>query len=74
MTLYADTQHVRARGFFRQRFGAEWITSCWSRFETINTLRQLCRQRPGRDRKVTEAIAPTRSTSRSWCSLIRTCS
>jgi predicted nucleic acid-binding protein len=54
MTIYADTsvlvsylypgdaQHARARGFFRQQSGADWITSPWSRFETINTLRQLC--------------------------------
>ena len=68
MTIYADTsflvsylypgdaQHARARGFFRQQSGADWITSSWSRFETINTLRQLCLQRPGPDRKVIEAI------------------
>jgi hypothetical protein len=32
------------------------ITSPWSQFETINTLRQLCLHRPGPDRKVIEAI------------------
>ena len=42
--------------FFRQQPQADWLTSPWSQFETVNTLRQLCLQRPGPDRAVIEAI------------------
>jgi len=68
VTIYADTSflvsylypgdhhHQASRQFFRQQASADWITSSWSQFETINTLRQLCLQKPGPDRTVIEAL------------------
>lgn len=54
MRIYADTSflvsllcgtdkaHATSRAFFLSQHEAEWITSGWSQFETVNTLRQLC--------------------------------
>ena len=69
MTIYADTsflvsylyprdpRHATAAHFFRvQPADAVWLTYTWSQFETINTLRQLCLQKPGPTPPVIEAI------------------
>ena len=68
MTLYADTSflvsflyradagHAAARAFFRQHAKDEWLTSSWSQFETVNSLRQLCRHRPAPRPQVPEAL------------------
>jgi predicted nucleic acid-binding protein len=51
-----DTGHLRARQFFRQRYEETWLTSQWSAFETINSVRQICLQRPGPDRSRVEGL------------------
>jgi predicted nucleic acid-binding protein len=59
MTIYADTsflvaslyaghpQHVTARTFLLAHAADDWFTSQWSRFETLNTFRQLTRDPAG---------------------------
>ena len=42
-----DTAHKKAVTFFSAQSGAQWITSSWSHFETVNSLRQLCLSNPG---------------------------
>lgn len=68
MTIYADTSflvsllyskekhHAAARGFFLNQPGAEWLTSQWSRHETVNSLRQLCRDSAGPTPPQIEAV------------------
>jgi predicted nucleic acid-binding protein len=40
---YADTGHATARALFAKHAADDWVTSEWSRFETINSLRQVVR-------------------------------
>ncbi len=41
--LYSpDTGHASARQAFQKNGGDVWLTSDWSRFETMNSLRQIC--------------------------------
>ena len=40
----ADTGHSEARRTFNRYATDDWLTSEWSRFETVNSLRQLCRR------------------------------
>lgn len=68
MTIYADTSflvsflyskekhHASARSFFLSQPGAEWLTSQWSRLETVNSLRQLCRDSAGPQPPQIEAV------------------
>lgn len=68
MTIYADSSflvsllyskerhHAAARAFFLNQPGAEWLTSQWSRLETVNSLRQLCRDQSGPTPPQIEAV------------------
>lgn len=68
MKIYADTSflvsllypgdsaHQGVRTFFRQQPGAEWVTTDWSHFETVNSLRQLCLKIPGPKPATVEGI------------------
>lgn len=68
MRIYADTSflvsllcateksHAAARAFFVAHPGAEWVTSLWSQFETVNTLRQLCLASGGPKAEEVEAV------------------
>jgi predicted nucleic acid-binding protein len=38
----ADVCHQKARNTFASYFNDDWLTSDWSQFETVNSLRQLC--------------------------------
>jgi predicted nucleic acid-binding protein len=41
-----DTGHGAARAFFSTHIADDWVTSNWSQFETVNSLRQLRRSNP----------------------------
>lgn len=41
---HADAGHRAARQTFERHASDDWLTSEWSRFETMNSLRQLCRK------------------------------
>lgn len=68
MTVYADSSFLvsclysedsgyrAAKTFFLKRADDEWLTSSWSQFETINSLRQLHFQKPGLSPEVPEAL------------------
>ena len=68
MTLYADSSflvsylypgdfnHGKARTFFRAHGNDDWLTSAWSQFETVNSLRSLCLNKPGPSPTTVEAI------------------
>lgn len=68
MRIYADTsflvellypgarQHASTRKFYLSQPNAEWITSDWSQFETINAIRQLCMQNPGIKTELAESL------------------
>jgi predicted nucleic acid-binding protein len=51
-----DVQHGRCRAIFAQYQSDDWITSPWSLFETVNSLRQLCLKSNGPKPVVIEAI------------------
>jgi hypothetical protein len=48
--------HAQTKAFFLSRSSDDWLTSQWSRFETVNALRQLCRDAAGPKPPVIEAI------------------
>ena len=68
MRIYADSsflisllnrgekQHQPARRFYLSHPTAEWVTSAWSQFETLNGLRQLCLAAPGNTPEQAEAL------------------
>ncbi len=68
MRIYADTsflvsllypsdrQHLACRAFFQPLAHEEWLTSAWSEFETLNSLRQLCLDSAGPHAATVEAI------------------
>jgi predicted nucleic acid-binding protein len=68
MTIYADTSflvsflypgdlnHGKARRFFRPRSQETWLTTAWSQFETINSLRSLCLLPRGPSQNTIESI------------------
>lgn len=68
MKIYADTsflvsllypgdpKHGAVVAFFAQRQGDDWLTTEWSAFETLNTLRQLSMAPPGAKPQAIEAI------------------
>lgn len=68
MTIYADssllvsrlypgdTSHAGALACFRKHPAADWLSTPWSEFETINSLRQLGLRTPGPKPEVAEAL------------------
>lgn len=68
MTIYPDTSflvsflagwerhHALAMAWFRPRSEAEWLISPWAEFETLNTLRQMCREPNGPPPNRVEAV------------------
>lgn len=68
MKIYADTsflvsllypgdkQHRACTAFFQPLANEEWLTSAWSEFETLNSLRQLCLDSAGPQATTIEAI------------------
>ena len=51
-----DPAHAAAQAFFVAQVGAEWQTSEWAWFETVNSLRQLALARPGPAPAVMEGV------------------
>ena len=68
MTIYADPSflvsllyvhdagHAAAAAVYGRHPADEWQTSEWSRFETVNSLRQLCRKYPTLKPEIPEAL------------------
>lgn len=51
-----DAGHAAAKAVFLAHPGAAWLTSEWSQFETVNSLRQLCRKYTALAREVPEGL------------------
>ena len=68
MQIYADTSflvawlypghkhHATTRAFGAAKVQDDWFTSQWSRFETLNSLRQQCREPGGPKPPMAEAL------------------
>ena len=51
-----DSNHAKARAYFRAHASDEWTTSIWSEYETLNGLRSLCLVSQGPSPATVEAI------------------
>lgn len=55
--LYAgDPGYPAAKAFFTKRASDDWVTSGWSQFETINSLRQIQRGNPKLPAELPDAL------------------
>jgi predicted nucleic acid-binding protein len=51
-----DTGHRAARAFYSKHLADDWVSSNWSQFETINSLRQLRRANQNLPEELPEAL------------------
>jgi predicted nucleic acid-binding protein len=51
-----DVNNPKARTWFTRHQNEEWLLSDWSRFETLNTLRNLCTRTIGPRPELAEAL------------------
>jgi predicted nucleic acid-binding protein len=51
-----DPGYPAAKAFFLRHAEEEWLTCSWSQFETINSLRQLSRHKPGPPTTLADAL------------------